>query len=501
MTDSAWATGGQPAAPFRRPEAALVRPRYAPADFVALLWRERMLMLSVFLVIMALGLAAALMLKTTYLAQSSLLVRLGQEYVYEPSAGDAARGAIPESDEVMQSEVEILSSAQIKERVIDRIGLERIYPSIGKGYDSATPEQRRMMIGRAVAVMEKSLKIGFAPGAPVVRIGFEHTDPEMAAQVLNDLLEEYLVYRRSILLDPTAPIEAQRKAFEARLAEADEAYESFLGSNNIGDFEAEKTSLAQLQASLQQQKYQTDEQLQDRQGRLAALGQQASQVPSEIGLYHDVDHTAQDKLTELKLQREALLSRYKPDAAPVHELDVQVAALERALAAGQVDGQGAKRVGVNPVYQTVQSDQIQLTAEVAALKSASDALGGQISQVTERQLRLAQLEPQYQDLARNRDVLSSNVRDFTVKEQQTEAADAIARDSNDNISIIQRAVTPTQGSSLKRPALILSLLLGLCTALAVGFARAFMRPGFSTAAMAGRTLDLPVLATAGVKAG
>jgi uncharacterized protein involved in exopolysaccharide biosynthesis len=358
-----------------------------------------------------------------------------------------------------------------------------------------------MMIGRAVAVMEKSLKIGFAPGAPVVRIGFEHTDPEMAAQVLNDLLEEYLVYRRSILLDPTAPIEAQRKAFEARLAEADEAYESFLGSNNIGDFEAEKTSLAQLQASLQQQKYQTDEQLQDRQGRLAALGQQASQVPSEIGLYHDVDHTAQDKLTELKLQREALLSRYKPDAAPVHELDVQVAALERALAAGQVDGQGAKRVGVNPVYQTVQSDQIQLTAEVAALKSASDALGGQISQVTERQLRLAQLEPQYQDLARNRDVLSSNVRDFTVKEQQTEAADAIARDSNDNISIIQRAVTPTQGSSLKRPALILSLLLGLCTALAVGFARAFMRPGFSTAAMAGRTLDLPVLATAGVKAG
>src|SRR5271156_5534061 len=123
MTDSAWATGGQPAAPFRRPEAVLVRPRYAPADFVALLWRERMLMLSVFLVIMALGLAAALMLKTTYLAQSSLLVRLGQEYVYEPSAGDAARGAIPEPDQVVQSEVEIMSSAQLKQRVIEKLGV------------------------------------------------------------------------------------------------------------------------------------------------------------------------------------------------------------------------------------------------------------------------------------------------------------------------------------------------------------------------------------------
>ncbi|HKT54476.1 MAG TPA: GumC family protein [Caulobacteraceae bacterium] len=501
MTDSAWATGGQPAAPFRKPDAVLLRPRYAPADFVALLWRERALMLSVFLIIMALGFTAALFMKTTYQAQSSLLVRLGQEYVYEPNAGDAAAGAVPESDEVMQSEVEILSSAQVKERVLDRVGLERVFPSIGKGYDSATPEQRRLMVGRAVAAMEKSLKIGFAPGAPVVRVTYEHTDPEMAAQVLNALLEEYLIYRRSILLDPTAPIEAQRKAFEARLAEADEAYESFLGSNNIGDFETEKTSLAQLQANLQQQKYQTDEQLHDRQGRLASLGQQAGQVAPEIGLYRDVDHTAQDKLTDLKIQRQNLLSRYKPDAAPVHELDVQIAALASALASGQVVSQGAKRVGVNPVYQTVQSDQIQLTAEVAALKSASDALAEQINQVTERQLRLAQLEPQYQDLTRDRDVLSNNVRDFTVKEQQTEAANAVARDSNDNISIIQRAVTPTQGSSLKRPVLILSFLFALCTALAAGFARAFMRPGFSTAAMAGRTLDLPVLATAGLKAG
>jgi hypothetical protein len=47
--------------------------------------------------------------------------------------------------------------------------------------------------------------------------------------------------------------------------------------------------------------------------------------------------------------------------------------------------------------------------------------------------------------------------------------------------------------------LILAFFLGLCTALAAGFARAFMRPGFSTAAAAGRTLELPVLASAGVK--
>ncbi len=41
-------------------------------------------MLVVFLAIFVLGLAFATTLKKTYTAQSSLLVRLGQEYVYEP---------------------------------------------------------------------------------------------------------------------------------------------------------------------------------------------------------------------------------------------------------------------------------------------------------------------------------------------------------------------------------------------------------------------------------
>jgi uncharacterized protein involved in exopolysaccharide biosynthesis len=499
MSESAWAPANEPIAPFRRSQALRMRPRYDPGDFIALLWRERFLMLGVFLVVLALGLAAAFSMKTLYAAQSSLLVRLSQEYVYEPSAGDAARGAVPEPDQVLSSEVEILSSAQVKERVLDRIGLPRVFPALGKGYDAASPDEKREKMGKAVAAMEKGLKVVTAPGAPIVRLSYEHPDPRMAALVLNTLLDEYLVYRRSILLDPTAPLEEQRKAFEARLAEADEAYEAFLGSNNIGDFEAEKTSLSQLQASLQQQKYAADTQLQDRQGRLAALDAQAPQVPAEIGLYRDIDHTAQDKLSQLKVQREDLLARYRADSTPVRELDVQIAELERAVGNGSVQGDGSRRVGVNPVYQTVQSDRIQLTAEVAALKSSSETLADQIQQVTDRQLRLEQLEPRYDDLARDRDVLSNNVRDFTVKEQETQAADAIARQSNDNIAIVQRAVTPTQGKSLRRPVALLSLVLALFTALCAGLARGLARPGFATSASAGRTLDLPVLATAGLK--
>jgi uncharacterized protein involved in exopolysaccharide biosynthesis len=498
MTESAWAQEPRRAAPAQGAPGR-ARPAYATADIITLLWRERILMLVVFIAIVLIGVLFALTLKTVYPAQSSLLVRLGQEYVYQPRVGDAARGAVPESDSVIQAEVEILSSAQVKEKVIDRIGIEKLFPDLSEGYAHADPDQQRVMMGRAVAAMAKGLKINTSPGAPVVRLTYEHPDPIMAARVLNTLLEEYLVYRRGILLDSAGPLEAQRKAFEDRLNQADQAYENFLGSNNIGDFEAEKASLSQLQASLEQQKLAADAQLKERQGRLAGLQAQSSQVAPEIGLYRDVDHAAQDKLTDLRVQREALLSRYKPDAAPVHELDVQIAGLQKALGQGTVQGDGARRIGVNPVYQTLMSDRIQLAAEIAALKQSSEALAQQVDQVTERQLRLAQLEPQYQGLTRDRDVLQNNVRDFTVKEQESQAASAIARSGNDNISIIERAVVPTQGKSWKKPVVALAVLLGAFTALCAGLVRMFLRPGMATASIAGRTLGLPVLASFGRK--
>jgi uncharacterized protein involved in exopolysaccharide biosynthesis len=499
MPASAWIEDREPSAPPMRGGGAASRPRFAAADVVLLLWRERFVMLSVFLGVAALGLGVALMLKTSYPAHSSLLIRLGQEYVYEPRVGDAGRGVTPDSDSVIQSEVEIMGSAQLKERVIDKLGIGRLFPSMAGRYERAgLPDQQKMM-AQAVAAMEKGLKISSAPGTPVVRLEYDDTDAQNAALVLNTLLDEYLAYRRTILLDPTAPLDAQRRSFEARLEQADEAYQNFLGSNNIGDFESEKTSLAQLMGSLQQQKYAADEQLQQRQARLAALEAQAAQVTPEIGLYHDVDHVAQDKLTDLKVQRAGLLGRYRPDAAPVKALDVQIAEMERSIAQGHVQGEGSRRLGVNPVFQTLQTDRIQLTAEVAALQRSAETLADQIAQVTDRQLRLDALEPQYQGLARDRDVLSTNVHDFTVKEEQTQAADAMARQSNDNISVVERAVTPVAGKSLKRPVALLGLFLGLFAALCVGLLRIFLREGFPTPGSASRTLALPVLASVGLK--
>jgi len=497
MSTSAW-TSVPHDPPSRRDWAA--RARYAPTDFITLLWRERWLMLAVFLVIMVLGVAFATTLKKTYTANSSLFVRLGQEYVYEPRAGDAARGAVPDVDQVIQSESEILGSGELRERVIRKLGFATVFPDAAAKYAAANPEQKRKMIAQGRDSVGRSLKIETAPDNSIIRLSYQHQDPETAEKVLNTLLEEYLIYRRSLLInDDDKVLARQRDTFEQRLAETDTAYQAFLQTNDIGDFTAQKTALTQLQAQTEAQKYSIDAQLQDRQGRLAAVQAELARTPAEAVLYRDQDMSASSKLAQLKLDREGLLARYLPNAQPVRDIDAQIAQLEQGVASGRTNGEGARRSGPNPIWQTLQSTRNDLSAEVAALRQSQGAYAMQVQEVNERLLRLAQLEPQFNQLTRDRDVLSANVRDFTVKEQQDQAQRQMSAESSDNIRIVQRAVAPSQGKSLQKPVFVLAFLFAAFTAACAGLVRMLLRPGLQTPASASRTLGLPVLATASVK--
>jgi len=477
-----------------------LRSKYAPGDVPTLLWRERWLMLAVFLGIAVLGCAFAFTLKTAYPAHSSVLVKLGQEYVYQPRSGDAGRGAVPDNDQMLQSESEIMGSDALKMRVVRRLGVDKVAPDQAKAYAAATPEGRDLIVAKLADGIGRRLKIDTAPALPVIRLTYEDTDPQRAALVLNTLLEEYLVFRRTVLLTPTAgALDDQRRAFAQRLAEEDGAYQNFLSSNKIGDFEADKASLSQLAAQIEQQQLATDATLKEKAGRLTAIDAELAGLAPEIGLYHDSDPTAAAKLADLRVQRESLLSRYKPDAQPVKDMEAQIAQLEAAIAAGRTTSKGPERTGINPVYQTFQTERLQLSAEVAGLRQTAVTLTDEMNQLTERRLRLAQLEPQYQAMNLDRDALQSNVKDLTAKAEETEASQQIAQATNDNIRIVERASPPPTGKSLKAPVLVLALLFAGFSALCAGLLRMFLRPGMPTPASAGRTLDLPVLGAAPLK--
>ena len=477
-----------------------VRVRYTTRDLSSLMWREKGTMFLVFALLFVLGAAGALLLPKTYTARSSILVQLGQEYVYVPRAGDAGRGQVPTIEDVVLSEMEILNSHELKRRVVAAVGLNTVSPKLAGAWEAADAKKRGEIQAAAVKIVSDGLGLHAPPKTGAVRLTFEHRDPQSASKILNALVAEYLVYRREVLGDTsTDALERQRDLFEERLAAADAAYQQFLTENAIGDFPAEKASLSTLYGTVLNERFQVEARLREAQGRLAGLQPGIAGTPAEVALQRDEDLSAAAKLTTLRVEQQDLLARYRPDSQPVRDLDAKIAELERLIASGRVAGDKDRRLGANPVWQDVEKTRIQLEAEISSLMARRAELQRQLTEITNRQLQLTELESQFQNLTVEREVLQTNVKAFATRLEESRAARDLAAASEDYIKVVERAATPTRGESLRKVAFVAAFLFAAFTAFCIGLLRVFTRKGFVTSESAERTLDLPVLATAPVK--
>lgn len=474
------------------------RARYGFADYVVLLWGEMKIMVPVFLVIVFIGLACAVVfLKSSYTAYRSVVVQVGQEYVYQPLLGDAGRGAVPLTSAMVDSEVGLLTSADLHQRVLNQLTLPYVFPKMAEKYRAATPAARAEMMDKAIEEFSKGLVVEPAPESATIALSFKASSAEVAARTLNTLVETYMAERGAILTGgEAARLMAQRGRFEVQLADADARYQDFLRTNDIADFNATKAALtAQLQQATQD-RYATAAKLATSRAQLAAISGQVSNLPPEVPQYRDTNTNASDQLAGLQTQRANLASVWLPGSERMRDIDAQIAALQAGMNSGQTQAEGAKRFGQNPVYQSAQTQQVTLAAEVQGLASAVAAYDAQIAEISQRLLRLAEIEPQFAQVSADRDLQIAGLKDVVAKAQQSAALQNLAN----AVSSPTPARAPTQGSSLKRPVAILAVLFGGFTALCLGLLRVLTRPGLPTASAASRTLDLPILGAATVKA-
>lgn len=466
------------------------RPRHGWDDVVTLMWRERLLIVIVFAVLFALGAVGALLLPKSYTAYSSLLVQLSQDYVYEPRAGDAARGAIPEMTDVVQAEAAILTSGDLHQRVVREMGADAILGD----HASGTPEERE---ADAVIALGRGLEVATAPDTGVVQLSYKHDDAQTASAILNQIVATYMDYRREVFRDTTTPLLAeQRDSIEQQLNDADRAYEQFLAENDIGDYGITREAVGGSYQTIFAERLSIEAQLRQADGRLATLRAEMAAIPAEITLQQDLNLSVHDQLLTARAERETLLSRYQADAQPVRDVDARIAQLETFVRSGDGTGVTAQRQGPNPVWQDLEMERVRTQAERDSLAARHAVLSRQLSDLQDRQTRLVELESRNGALAAEREVLSSTYRDFTARQAQSRASAELARGGADSIRIIAAANPPDRPSSLRKPVLILAFLFAAFTALCAGLLRVFLGRRFVTAGSAGRTLDLPVLAVA-----
>ncbi len=473
------------------------RPRYGLADIIGLMFRELGLMILIFLVVFAVGAAGVMTLKKTYTATAEVYAGAGQEYVYESRVGTVTeRASPPPSGEIAQTEANILTSRDVKLRAVRALGVQT-FQKPGKPAVGSLAKQE----GDAIRAISEGLVVGTSPTSSIISLSFESDNAEKSAKVLAAVLEAYKGYRREVFQDnSTQAIDTQRQTFQDELADVDTAYEQFLASNDIGDFATAKAAATATYQTTFTDRLSTQAQLSQAARRVETITAQLASVPAEIVLQQDLNIAAQDQILQKRTERENLLSRYRPDSQPVRDIDAQIAQLQAYVAGGDTVGAKEVRTGPNPSWVALDTARTTAEADRDALAARLAVLDGQLAALRERQARLTRLESENAIFAGNRDVLTANIKEFQQRGSQSRADNDLVASGADNVRILSHPAAPTKGSSLKAPLMILVFLFAGFTALCVGLLRVFTRRGFATPASAGRTLQMPVLAVAPVKA-
>ncbi len=462
-------------------------PRMSMADIAAMLWTERALVITLGAAICALGLVAALVSPRAYTARTELIVRMGDEYVYQPTAaGDAGAGATPDMQAVVNAEMRMIGSGAVVRAAIESVGLARLYPDIAAAGGS---EARRM--AAAERAFSRHLSVETAPQTPAIGLSFEHRNAETAALTLNTLVDQYLRHRREVLVGGEFEALTEESAdLSSRAGQASAALAAFLNEHQIGDFESELAALAARAGDIETQLLDAQARRREAEARAAALRTRYQAEPEEIPLYSESD--ARSALVDAQMEREQLLSRYQADALPVREVDRRIAQLEQFLAGG--DPPSVTRRGANPVRQDVASQLYAMEAEARAQRGRAAALTQQREEVRTRLRSMQALEPEFRRLLRERTILETSAQNFATRAENARTRSQMLGRATDNITPVERAAVPSQGKSLRWPIMIVTLLIAAVVSIAAGLSRALMRRSFPTPSSASRALETPVLA-------
>ncbi|HXP05381.1 MAG TPA: Wzz/FepE/Etk N-terminal domain-containing protein, partial [Stellaceae bacterium] len=158
-------------------------------ELLSILFRERLKLVLVFVGLCALVIGYSYLLTPYYEATTRLLVKTGREFQTRSDPNQPVV-AVPSStkQEIVNSEIQILTSRDLAQAVIDRIGADKLYPG-------ATAET-------AVRNFQSDLKVTPVEQADVIDVSYKNRDHDTAVAALNAVVELYQQKHAEMFADP-----------------------------------------------------------------------------------------------------------------------------------------------------------------------------------------------------------------------------------------------------------------------------------------------------------
>ena len=187
-------------------------------DAVSFLFKHKWLIGGVSLAVPILATILLYALPRSYSASGSILVEQGKNPTLRVESAEFPSDAV----EAIQTEIGILRSREVAERVITRFNLDakgepqsslaQAMASFKESLQSSGLINTMTPMDAAVRSLHRMMKVEQQPLSRVVDVSYSNEDPELAAAVLHGLMDIYLERRREIYGNNTADFFRERVA-------------------------------------------------------------------------------------------------------------------------------------------------------------------------------------------------------------------------------------------------------------------------------------------------
>jgi len=429
-------------------------------EIVHILRRRRATFFVVFLIVTSAATVGALSTPVTYKAESSLLVRMGREYVYRPEVGRTESARTPSLSEIVNSEVEILASRDLAELVVGELGVERLYPELeGPGPDAYLGREKAVLRFREATTVRPVLE------SSVIKVSYEHEVPQLAADAVNLLVERFKDKHVEVFGEErSSGLEEQFAARRTELAQAEEALADFKRKSGLIDLGK------QLDAFIGQ--------------RLRLEDELRTCEPAAVALHAEIANGHAEPASAPRLELHTLadaapprLAGFEPDsgAAPAAEPMVDKAMqrllelqLEESELLRDYTPESRKVQSVRAEEQWIQG----FLSEAKDRERASDEARrqGLTAELADLDRRITDLYEQEKTLRQlERQLTAAESAEQLVRERVEEAriSHELDREKRINVRVIEKAAAPVSPSGLSRS---LKIALGVFVGMLAGAA-------------------------------
>jgi len=457
-------------------------------DFLHVLFKRQHQILLFFFITVATVAVGTFMAKPVYEAKAQILVKIGRQNLYIPPNSTSGQVINFNRDNQVNSEIELLKSRSLSEKVVKSLGHENIYKDIDHK--------------DAVLKFQNSLSVDGIKKSDVIVVSFKHKDPEIAAKIVNTLANAYLVEHLLVHknLHSYNFFEDQSQVLKTRLEQSEAALETFKKQNGVTALDEQQRLILNHISNLRAEMDRTLTQEAETENRILQIRQQFEKTPETISQGEEVDHnpflisSLEARFVELQLKEKELLLKYEPQNRLVENVREEIEMVQSRLAEKETKRYGKSRVGLNTTYQRLEEDLFRNQAESKALTAKKEI---QITQFAENQVRLEnlnQVEVELNQLQQAVDVNRQNYRLYLAKFEESRISDAMDNKKMTNVSLMEAALPPMKPVSPKVFLNILvSIFMGLFGGLGLAFFTEYLDDSLEKPENVEEALQLPVL--------